>query len=43
MEDNETENIQEDHKPDETSGLMLDSKLRIFDPETGEVYFEERA
>lgn len=40
--DQETEQTK-DSKPDETSGLLVDAKIKIFDPETGEVMFEERA
>lgn len=30
-------------KPDETSGLLVDSKIKIYDPETSEVILEQRA
>lgn len=33
----------ESSRPDETSGLLVESKIKIFDPETGEVMLEERA
>lgn len=29
--------------PDEESGVLVDTKLRIFDPITAEVFFEGRA
>ncbi|CAB4130351.1 hypothetical protein UFOVP116_401 [uncultured Caudovirales phage] len=29
--------------PDEESGVLVDSKLKIFDPMTTEVFFEGRA
>lgn len=40
-----TEQIEEptDTIPDEQSGILVDSKLKIFDPETTEVLFEGRA
>ena len=44
MEDNST-NIEpkETKKPDETSGILVETKIKIFDPETQEVYLEGRA
>jgi len=29
--------------PDESSGVFVESKIKIFDPETEEVYLEGRA
>jgi hypothetical protein len=29
--------------PDENSGVLLEAKIKIFDPETAEVYVEGRA
>lgn len=29
--------------PDEKSGILVESKIKIFDPETEEVYLEGRA
>ena len=44
MEDNSanTEQI-EAKKPDENSGILVESRIKIFDPETEEVYLEGRA
>lgn len=42
----EQEKVTESHvekRPDETSGLLVDSKIKIFDPETNEVMLEQRA
>ena len=30
-------------QPDEKSGILVESKIKIFDPETEEVYLEGRA
>jgi hypothetical protein len=44
MDDNSTENKQTESKtPDENSGVLVESKIKIFDPETEEVYLEGRA
>lgn len=32
----------ETQKPDEKSGVLVESKIKIFDPETEEVYLEGR-
>ena len=37
-----TEN-KETKTPDENSGVFVESKIKIFDPETNEVYLEGRA
>lgn len=44
MDENSTEQEQlEAKKPDESSGILVESKIKIFDPETEEVYLEGRA
>ena len=37
---NDQEHIKQ---PDEQSGILVESKIKIFDPETEEVYLEGRA
>jgi|TARA_R110000803_G_scaffold196811_2_gene260244 hypothetical protein len=45
MDDNSTNTnqIKEIKSPDENSGVLVESKIKIFDPETSEVYLEGRA
>jgi len=44
MDDNSTNNeVKETKTPDESSGVLVESKIKIFDPETTEVYLEGRA
>lgn len=44
MEDNSANTEQKEIKtPDENSGILVESKIKIFDPETEEVYLEGRA
>lgn len=43
--DNNTKETEktESKKPDENTGILVESKIKIFDPETEEVYLEGRA
>lgn len=44
MDDNSTNTeATEARKPDENSGVLVETKIKIFDPETTEVYIEGRA
>ena len=44
MDDKSTNTTEtEARKPDENSGILVESKIKIFDPETKEVYIEGRA
>jgi hypothetical protein len=44
MEENSTSTEKEESKkPDESSGVLVESKIKIFDPETEEVYIQGRA
>ena len=44
MDDNRVETEQKEaKKPDESSGVLVESRIKIFDPETEEVYIEGRA
>ena len=44
MDDNSTDtDIKEASMPDEKSGILVESMIKIFDPETKEVYLEGRA
>ena len=44
MEDNSVKPEQKEaKKPDESSGVLVESRIKIFDPETEEVYLEGRA
>ena len=39
-----TEEIKsKDQKPDEKSGILTQCKIKIFDPQTNEVFVEQRA
>lgn len=39
---NENQQIQEQKKPDETGGIHLQGHIKIFDPESGEVFINKR-
>lgn len=41
--DNELEQLQDQIPPDETSGILVEGFIKIHDPDTGEVFVEERA
>lgn len=45
MDDNSTntDQVKETKTPDENSGVLVETKIKIFDPETKEVYIEGRA
>lgn len=43
MEENIQEKSQLEKKPDERGGILIQSHLKIFDPETKEVYMDGRA
>ena len=43
MDTNKQEAEQDSKKPDENSGILIETKVKIFDPETEEVYLEGRA
>jgi len=43
MEEKQQETPQSEKKPDEKGGIVLQGHLKIFDPETKEVYVNGRA
>lgn len=43
MEEKTQEQVQDQKKPDERGGILIQSHLKIFDPENQEVYVNGRA
>lgn len=39
----ETDSSPKKRKPDELSGLNVEARIKIFDPETGKIYLQGRA
>jgi hypothetical protein len=43
MDENQQDSVKPEKKPDERGGIYLESRIKIFDPETKEVYLDGRA
>ncbi len=43
MDEKQQTNLEPEKKPDEKGGIFVESRIKIFDPETNEVYVNGRA